>query len=144
MNAVETGIRTKLLRPQHRARHSRAHRLRPDRDGKSISDASSRAYRNAGSAARVAVRAATAYSVVDYPDEVAAATAQLSTNAAGFARVTIRPLLTAEDGSLLVVNGELAVWSMVTDFAVLVLLGNIVGGTALFALISYAQVMWEI
>jgi uncharacterized protein with GYD domain len=34
--------------------------------------------------------AATAYSVIDYPDEVAAATAQLSTNAAGFARVTIR------------------------------------------------------
>src|SRR5258708_10448594 len=40
--------------------------------------------------------AATAYSVIDYPDEVAAATAQLSTNAAGFARVTIRPLLTAD------------------------------------------------
>jgi uncharacterized protein with GYD domain len=35
--------------------------------------------------------AATAYSVIDYPDEIAAATAQLSTNAAGFARVTIRP-----------------------------------------------------
>jgi hypothetical protein len=33
---------------------------------------------------------------------------------------------------LLVVNGELAVWSMVTDFTVPVLLGNIVGGTALF------------
>src|SRR5215510_14563270 len=41
--------------------------------------------------------AATAYSVIDYPDEIAAATAQLSTNAAGFARVTIRPLLTAEE-----------------------------------------------
>src|SRR5438876_9408637 len=41
--------------------------------------------------------AATAYSVIDYPDEVAAATAQLSTNAAGYARVTIRPLLTAEE-----------------------------------------------
>jgi uncharacterized protein with GYD domain len=41
--------------------------------------------------------AAIAYSVIDYPDEVAAATAQLSTNAAGFARVTIRPLLTAEE-----------------------------------------------
>src|SRR5215813_10920781 len=41
--------------------------------------------------------AATAYSVVDYPDEIAAATAQLSSNAAGFARVTIRPLLTAEE-----------------------------------------------
>jgi hypothetical protein len=38
-----------------------------------------------------------AYSVIDYPDEVAAATAQLSTNAAGYARVTIRPLLTAEE-----------------------------------------------
>jgi uncharacterized protein with GYD domain len=39
----------------------------------------------------------TAYSVIDYPDEIAAATAQLSTNAAGFAHVTIRPLLTAEE-----------------------------------------------
>ena len=41
--------------------------------------------------------ASTAYSVIVYPDEVAAATAQLSTNMAGFARVTIRPLLTAEE-----------------------------------------------
>src|SRR5262249_41600735 len=41
--------------------------------------------------------AATVYFVIDYPDEIAAATAQLSTNAAGFARVTIRPLLTAEE-----------------------------------------------
>jgi hypothetical protein len=40
---------------------------------------------------------ATAYTVIDYPDEIAAATAQLSTNSAGFARVTIRPLLTAEE-----------------------------------------------
>jgi uncharacterized protein with GYD domain len=39
----------------------------------------------------------TAYSVIDYPDEISAATAQLSTNAAGFARVTIRPLLSAEE-----------------------------------------------
>jgi uncharacterized protein with GYD domain len=39
----------------------------------------------------------TAYSVINYPDEVAAATAQLSTNMAGFARVTIRPLLSAEE-----------------------------------------------
>jgi hypothetical protein len=30
-------------------------------------------------------------------DEVAAATTQLSSNAAGYARVTIRPLLTAEE-----------------------------------------------
>src|SRR5262245_39573997 len=40
---------------------------------------------------------ATAYSVIYYPDEIAAATAQLSTNAAGFAHVTIRPLLSAEE-----------------------------------------------
>jgi hypothetical protein len=31
------------------------------------------------------------------PTQIAAATAQLSANAAGFARVTIRPLLTAEE-----------------------------------------------
>jgi formate/nitrite transporter FocA (FNT family) len=45
---------------------------------------------------------------------------------------------------LLVVNGELAIWPTVTGFMLPVLLGNIVGGTALFALISYAQVMKEI
>ena len=39
----------------------------------------------------------TAYSVIDYPDDIAAATAQLSANAAGFARVRIRPLLSAEE-----------------------------------------------
>jgi formate/nitrite transporter FocA (FNT family) len=33
---------------------------------------------------------------------------------------------------------------MILDFVVPTLLGNIVGGTALFALISYAQVMKEI
>ena len=33
---------------------------------------------------------------------------------------------------------------MIGQFVVPVLLGNIVGGTALFALISYAQVMEEI
>src|ERR1700694_2954564 len=41
--------------------------------------------------------ASTAYSVIQYPDEVDAATAQLSTNAAGFARVRIRPLVWAGD-----------------------------------------------
>ena len=39
----------------------------------------------------------TAYSIIYYPDEIAAATAQLSTNAAGFARVRTRPLLSAEE-----------------------------------------------
>jgi formate/nitrite transporter FocA (FNT family) len=33
---------------------------------------------------------------------------------------------------------------MITDFLIPVLLGNIIGGTALFALLAYAQVMKEI
>src|SRR5258705_11603420 len=37
--------------------------------------------------------ASTAYSVIGYPDEVAGATPQFSTNMAGYARLTIRPLL---------------------------------------------------
>jgi formate/nitrite transporter FocA (FNT family) len=45
---------------------------------------------------------------------------------------------------LLVVNGEFGIWPMLMNFTVPVLLGNVVGGTALFALISYAQVMNEI
>jgi formate/nitrite transporter FocA (FNT family) len=45
---------------------------------------------------------------------------------------------------LLVVNGQLGVGMMIADFVIPVLLGNIVGGTALFALISHAQVMKEI
>jgi formate/nitrite transporter FocA (FNT family) len=45
---------------------------------------------------------------------------------------------------LLVVNGQLGVWAMLADFTVPVLLGNIIGGTALFAALSYAQVMKEI
>jgi formate/nitrite transporter FocA (FNT family) len=44
----------------------------------------------------------------------------------------------------LVLNGHLGVQPMVTDFFVPVLIGNIIGGTALFALIAYAQVMKEI
>jgi formate/nitrite transporter FocA (FNT family) len=45
---------------------------------------------------------------------------------------------------LLVVNGELGIGAMITHFTIPVLLGNIVGGTVLFALLSYAQVMKEI
>lgn len=45
---------------------------------------------------------------------------------------------------MLVANGDLGFWSMLTGFIVPVLLGNIVGGTALFALLSYGQVMMEI
>lgn len=45
---------------------------------------------------------------------------------------------------LLVVNGHQSVWSVLSGFTVPVLLGNIVGGTALFALLSYAQIMKEL
>lgn len=45
---------------------------------------------------------------------------------------------------LLVLNGDLSWLSMLTQFVMPVLAGNIVGGTALFALIAYAQVMKEI
>lgn len=48
------------------------------------------------------------------------------------------------EGFLLVLNGELHWSSMLTDFVTPVLAGNIFGGTALFALIAYAQVMKEI
>jgi formate/nitrite transporter FocA (FNT family) len=45
---------------------------------------------------------------------------------------------------LLVLNGHLGFWPMLTEFFFPVLIGNIVGGTALFAMIAYAQVMNEI
>jgi formate/nitrite transporter FocA (FNT family) len=45
---------------------------------------------------------------------------------------------------LLVFSGDWEWWQMIVDFLIPVLFGNIVGGTALFAVISYAQVMKEI
>lgn len=45
---------------------------------------------------------------------------------------------------LLTLNGQLGLGPLVTDFFVPVMIGNVVGGTALFALIAYAQVMREI
>jgi len=45
---------------------------------------------------------------------------------------------------MLALNGELGVWPMLANFFVPVLIGNIVGGTALFAVLAYAQVMQEI
>jgi len=45
---------------------------------------------------------------------------------------------------LLLLDGELSLWHLVAGFTAPVLLGNIVGGTALFALISYAQIMKEL
>jgi formate/nitrite transporter FocA (FNT family) len=60
--------------------------------------------------------------------------------AGGFAHIVAGSVETF----LLVANGRLDVVSMIVDFIVPTLLGNIVGGTVLFALISYAQVMQEI
>jgi len=45
---------------------------------------------------------------------------------------------------MLVLHGDLGWWPLVADFFVPVLIGNVIGGTALFALIAYAQVMKEI
>jgi formate/nitrite transporter FocA (FNT family) len=45
---------------------------------------------------------------------------------------------------LLALHGDLSWLSMLTGFVIPVLAGNIVGGTALFALIAYAQVMKEL
>jgi formate/nitrite transporter FocA (FNT family) len=45
---------------------------------------------------------------------------------------------------MLVANGELGLGTMLGSFMLPVLAGNIVGGTVLFALLSYAQVMKEI
>lgn len=45
---------------------------------------------------------------------------------------------------LLIFNGQLGLLAMIGNFTIPVLLGNIIGGTALFALISYAQIMKEL
>ncbi len=45
---------------------------------------------------------------------------------------------------LLVIAGDWTWWRMVGQFLAPVLIGNMIGGTALFALIAYAQVMDEI
>jgi formate/nitrite transporter FocA (FNT family) len=45
---------------------------------------------------------------------------------------------------VLAFNGGIGFWAMLGDFFVPVLIGNIIGGTALFALLAYAQVMQEI
>ena len=60
--------------------------------------------------------------------------------AGGFAHIVAGSV----EAFLLVVSGQLGVGPMLLDFTLPVLLGNIFGGTALFALLSYAQVMKEI
>jgi formate/nitrite transporter FocA (FNT family) len=48
------------------------------------------------------------------------------------------------EANLLVLSGDWEWWRMLVQFLAPVLIGNMIGGTALFALISYAQVMEEI
>jgi formate-nitrite transporter family protein len=80
--------------------------------------------------------------------------ARPSADTAKFHAVTLMTYLTAIGGFthivagsmeafLLVANGQLGIGMMIADFVIPVLMGNIVGGTALFALISHAQVMKE-
>src|SRR3954463_9027263 len=45
---------------------------------------------------------------------------------------------------MLLVNGEVGLGTMLAHFTIPVLIGNVVGGTALFALLAYAQVMKEV
>jgi formate/nitrite transporter FocA (FNT family) len=60
--------------------------------------------------------------------------------AAGFMHIVAGSV----EAFFLVLNGHLGLPSMILDFFIPVLIGNVIGGTALFALIAYAQVMKEI
>jgi formate/nitrite transporter FocA (FNT family) len=78
-----------------------------------------------------------------------------SAESAKFAVITLMTYLIAIGGfthivagsmeaNMLVLTGDWEWWRMLVQFFVPVLIGNMIGGTALFALISYAQVMEEI
>ncbi|MEP7031621.1 MAG: formate/nitrite transporter family protein [Pseudolabrys sp.] len=78
-----------------------------------------------------------------------------SAETAKFAVITLMTYLIAVGGFthivagsleayMLVLAGDWEWWRMILQFFVPVLIGNMIGGTALFALIAYAQVMEEI
>jgi formate-nitrite transporter family protein len=58
----------------------------------------------------------------------------------GFAHIVAGSM----EAFLLLANGQLGFWAMLGGFTLPALAGNIVGGTALFALIAHAQVMKEL
>ena len=60
--------------------------------------------------------------------------------AGGFTHIVAGSL----EADLVVMSGNWQWWQMIAQFMAPVLIGNMVGGTALFALISHAQVMEEI
>src|SRR4051794_9920259 len=45
---------------------------------------------------------------------------------------------------MLLLDGEIGIGTMLAHFTIPVLIGNVIGGTALFALLAYAQVMKEV
>jgi formate/nitrite transporter FocA (FNT family) len=59
---------------------------------------------------------------------------------AGFAHIIAGSM----EAYLLALFGQWQWWQVIADFMIPTLIGNIIGGTALFAAISYAQVMKEI
>ncbi|MEO8316783.1 MAG: formate/nitrite transporter family protein [Bradyrhizobium sp.] len=60
--------------------------------------------------------------------------------AAGFMHIVAGSV----EAFFLILNGRVGIEAMAMDFFVPVLMGNVIGGTALFALIAYAQIMKEI
>ena len=58
----------------------------------------------------------------------------------GFAHVIVG----SAEAFLLLINGELGVLAVFAGYLLPVLLGNIIGGTALFSALAYAQVREEI
>jgi formate/nitrite transporter FocA (FNT family) len=60
--------------------------------------------------------------------------------AAGFMHIVAGSV----EAFMLVLNGDAGWWSMTANFFIPVLIGNMMGGTALFAMLSHAQVMSEI
>jgi formate/nitrite transporter FocA (FNT family) len=60
--------------------------------------------------------------------------------AAGFMHI----IAGSVEALMLILHDDVAWWSMIAHFFIPVLIGNVVGGTALFTLLSYAQVMRKI
>jgi formate/nitrite transporter FocA (FNT family) len=61
-------------------------------------------------------------------------------SAAGFMHIVAGSV----EAFMLILHGDAGWWPMIASFFIPVLIGNVLGGTALFALLSYAQVMSEI
>ena len=58
----------------------------------------------------------------------------------GFSHVVVGSF----EAFMLLINADIGVGTMLAQFLIPVLIGNVIGGTALFALLAYAQVMKEV